>query len=73
MSHLCVPDNNRMFYIASNSSNGYTSQLFDRNLGYFDSFILDGSYIFAGQVRKIIIIKHVMCPAYPQKPETCLY
>ena len=48
-----------MFYVASNSGSGYTSKLFDRNLGHFDSFILDGSYIFAGQVRKIIIIKHV--------------
>ena len=48
---LCISVNNRVFHVASNSGSGYTSQVFDCNLGHFDSFVLDGSYIFAGQVR----------------------
>ena len=48
---LFILDNTRVLYIATNYGGGYVTKLFDPDLGYFYSFILDGDIIFASKVR----------------------
>lgn len=55
--HVCIPGNDEVIYVATNSGGGYTSRVFDNNLGSVDTFILDGVYIFADKVSIIVIVK----------------
>ena len=48
--HVCILGNDEIIYVASNSGGGYTSRVFDNNLGSVDTFILDGIYIYADKV-----------------------
>lgn len=44
-------DNEWRLYVANNHGDGYVSRLFDNNLGYFYTFLVDGDYIYADRVR----------------------
>ena len=50
--------------MATNFGGGYTSAVFDNNLGYTTNFVLDGTFIYIGKVRVIIIILYVNMHVY---------
>ena len=54
--HMYISGNNRIIYVAKNSGSGYSSRVFDDNLGYIFTFILDGSYIFTDKVRCVLLL-----------------
>ena len=54
IKHVCIAGNDETVYVATNSGGGYTSRVFDNNLGSVDTFILDGKYIFADKVSIVI-------------------
>ena len=47
--------NNRVLNIAQNFGDGYASKVFDCNLGYTSTIILNGNYIFAAKSKVKII------------------
>lgn len=61
---ICNPDN-RIIHVAQNCGSGYTSKVFDCNVGYTSNFIMNGNFIFVAKYKvSFIIIVHMCIPTY---------
>ena len=50
----CLIIDRKILYVAYNSDDGYVNKVFDLKLGYMYRYVMDGSYIYAAQVRNAI-------------------
>ena len=50
----CLTVDKKILYVAYDSGDGYVNKVFDLKLGYMYRYTMDGSYIYAAQVRNAI-------------------
>ena len=50
----CLIVDKKILYVAYDSGDGYVNKVFDLKLGYMYRYAMDGSYIYAAQVRNAI-------------------
>ena len=70
--HMYISGNNRIIHVAKNFGSGYSSRVFDDDLGHIFTFILDGSYIFADRVRCVVLLYIKVACVYPLSVTTML-